>query len=273
MSLIHHSAKRYSHISLKAAALLLFLLLALSGCAAMHSVSKFFGAGKDKTPASAETIAYGALDAFNHGKYEKALKAFDELKNRFPFSQFSLLAELKTADCKYYLADYAEAVLLYQEFEENHPSNEAVPYVMFQIGMCHYNQIDTIDRDPAGSYDSIQAFTRLLRSYPLSPYSDEARAKIASAKTFLANHEMYVADFYLRREEYKQAEGRLQYLVNNYPDSAPAPQARALLTALRSGKPPKRSWTDWLPEISLPTWKGMKGSVVPGVGGGAGPQQ
>jgi outer membrane protein assembly factor BamD len=145
---------------------------------------------------------------------------------------------------------------------------------MFQIGMCHFNQIDTIDRDPAGAYDSIQAFTRLLRSYPLSPYSDEARAKIAAAKTFLASHEMYVADFYLRREEYKQAEGRLKYLVDNYPDSAPAPQARELLAALRAGKPPKRSWTDWLPEISLPTWKGMKGSVVPGVGGGAaGPQQ
>ena len=267
---MHHAYRLFCNHSarlLKAVVLVLFLLGSLNGCAAMHSVSRFLGTGDNVEPASAETIAYKALDDFNHGKYQCALKSFEDLKNRFPFSQFSLLAELKTADCKFFMKDYSEAALLYQEFEENHPSNEAIPYVMFQIGMCQYNQIDTIDRDPAGAFESIQAFNRLLRSYPLSPYSEEARAKIAAAKAFLAGHEMYVADFYLRKEEYKQAEGRLQYIVDNYPETEVAPKAQELLTALRSDNPPKRSWTDWLPEISLPTWKGLKESVTLGAGG------
>ena len=272
MPFVYPSFCRRSPGRLQAIALLFVTLMALNGCAARDWASRVFYGGGKLTPASAETIAYAALDDFNHGEYQKALKAFDDLKNRYPFSQFSLLAELKTADCKYYLEDYQEAVLLYQEFEENHPTNEAIPYVMFQIGMCQYNQIDTIDRDPAGAYSSIQAFNRLLRSYPLSPYSAEARAKITAAKTFLAGHEMYVADFYLRKEEYKQAESRLQYIVDNYPDTAVTPQAQKLLTALRSDNPPKRSWTDWLPEISLPSWKGLKESVVPGVSGGPAPQ-
>lgn len=268
MPAVHRNTRPH----LGAIALMLILLMTVSGCAGMHPIAKLFG-GRKAAPASAEAIAYGALGNFNHGKYQKALKAFDELKNRFPFSQFSLLAELKTADCKYYLEDYAEAAVLYQDFIDNHPTNEAVPYVMFQIGMCHFKQIDTIDRDPAGAYASIQAFNKLLRSYPLSPYSDEARAKIRAAKTFLARHEMYVADFYIRREHYKEAEGRLKYLLTNYPDSAPAPKAKKLLADLRAGKPPKSSWIDWLPDISLPSWKTFKGSVVPGVPGAAGPSQ
>lgn len=269
MHLVYHPFLSRSSRRLKAVVLILLLLAGLNGCAAMNSVSNFFGTGDKLSPASAETIAFNALDDFNHGKYQRALKSFEDLKNRFPFSQFSLLAELKTADCKFYMEDYSEAALLYQDFEENHPSNEAIPYVMFQIGMCQYNQIDTIDRDPAGANESIQAFNRLLRSYPLSPYSEEARAKVSAAKAFLAGHEMYVADFYIRKEEYKQAEGRLQYLLDNYPDSAVAPHARELLTALRSNNPPKRSWTDWLPEISLPTWKGLTDSVTLGAGGAA----
>ena len=136
---------------------------------------------------------------------------------------------------------------------------------MFQIGNCHYQRIDTIDRDPAGAFDAVQAFSRLLRAYPVSPYTEEARAKIKAAKTFLANHEMYVADFYLRKEEYKQAEGRLQYILDNYPDTAIAPQVKELLAAVRSDNPPKRSWTDWLPEVSMPSWKGFLDALTPGV--------
>lgn len=246
-------------------ALLLGLLPALSGCAAYESTLDLLGLGKNHRPDTAEAMAMEALDNFNHGKYEKALKSFEELKNRFPFSQFSLLAELKTADCKYYLEAYSEAALLYEEFENNHPNNEAIPYVMFQIGNCHYARIDTIDRDPAGAFNAIQAFNRLLRAYPVSPYTEEARAKITAAKTFLANHEMYVANFYIRKEEYKQAAGRLQYILDNYPDTTTAPKAKELLAAVNSDNPPTLTWRDWLPDLSMPSWKGFLDSLTPGV--------
>jgi len=253
--------------------LLLCSLTMVNGCAAWNSTMRFLGFKDDhNAQPSAEAMAMKALDDFNHGKYEKALSSFEELKNKFPFSQFSLLAELKTADCKYYLEAYDEAVLLYEEFENNHPTNEAIPYVMFQIGMSHFQQIDTIDRDPAGAYAAIQSFSRLLRSFPVSPYSEEAKAKILAAKTFLASHEMYVANFYIGKEEYKQAERRLQYILDTYPDTPVAPRAKNLLAAVRSDNPPKRGWFSWLWGISLPNWKDMKGSITPGAGVGGAPQ-
>lgn len=251
----------------------LIILLSLSGCATLDNMLTFIGGGGGSLmPDTPESLAMRGLDEFNHGKYHDALKTFEEIKDRFPFSDSSLLAELKSADSHYYMEHYAEALTLYEEFEANHPTNEAIPYVLFQMGMCNYAQIDTIDRDPGGAINSIQVFSRLLRTFPQSPYVEEAKIRIAEAEDFLASHEMYVAAFYLRTEEFDQAEGRLEYLLANYPNTSVAPQAQELLTAIQSGNPPKRTWRSWIPDISLPTWKsfGSAYGAGPGVGEPAG---
>lgn len=246
------------------------ILMSLSGCGALDKTLAFVGAGGGPAmPDTPESLAVKGLDEFNHGNYHSALKIFEEIKDRFPFSESSLLAELKAADSHYYMEHYGEAFTLYGEFEGSHPTNEAIPYVLFQMGMCNYAQIDTIDRDPGSAGDAIQIFTRLVRAFPQSPYVEEARARIAEARDFLASHEMYVATFYVRIEEFDQAEGRLEYLLANYSDTSVAPEAQKLLKALESGNPPERTWRSWLPDLSLPTWKSLNSSfsAAPGAAG------
>lgn len=251
----------------------LIILLSLSGCATLDNMLSFVGVGGGSSlPDTPESLAMKGLDEFSHGKYHDALKTFEEIKDRFPFSDSSLLAELKAADSHYYMKHYGDALTLYEEFEANHPTNEAIPYVLFQMGMCNYAQIDTIDRDPGGAIDSIQIFSRLLRTFPQSPYVEEAETRVTGARDFLASHEMYVANFYVRTEEFDQAEGRLEYLMANYSDTSVAPQAEELLAAIKSGNPPKRTWRSWIPDISLPNWKSFSSSFspTPGAGGASG---
>ncbi len=215
-----------------------------------------FGSGETETAEdSAQALAVKGMDAFNVGDYYEALQAFNEILDRFPFSSQAMLAELKAADCHYYRKEYLEAKMLYQEFEERHPTNEAIPYVMFQIGMCDFMRTDRIDRDITGAQDAIRSFSRLLRAYPDSPYSREARARIAAAREFLVNHEYFVAVFYVRTKEYSQAIHRLKYLLSMYPDSSIAPKARALLKRLEEGRPPVWGLRKWLPDLSMPDWK------------------
>jgi outer membrane protein assembly factor BamD len=233
---------------------LLTLLLLQTGCARFKQMFSYLNPGGEK-PETAEGLVQQGMYDFNHGKYQSSLNIFEKLKERYPFSQYSLLAELKTADSQYFLKNYQEGAQLYKEFEERHPSNEAIPYVMFQIGMCSYQQIDTIDRDISGAVNAIQAFSRLLKSFPVSPYTEEAQARVKAATNFLANHEFYVANFYVRTRSYKEAEARLAYLVSTYPDCDVVPKARTLLAALQAGKPPKRSLASWLPSFSLPDWR------------------
>lgn len=228
--------------------------LLLSGCASTKKFFSYLGPTA-RGPETPESMAMAGLDEFNHAKYHKALEIFEDLKSRFPFSEVSLLAELKAADSNYYMNNYQEALLLYQEFEERHPTNEAIPYVLFQGGMCYYQQIDTIDRDISGAVNAINAFSRLLQTFPVSPYTDEAQARIMAARNFLANHEFYVASYYLRTESYQEAQARLDYITSQYPDTEIAPKAEMILSDLKAGKPPEKSWRSWVPDLSLPDWR------------------
>jgi outer membrane protein assembly factor BamD len=202
----------------------LIILLFLTGCG-------IFGQ-QNKEEMPAEDLAKKGLAQYNQGKYFLAVETFNIIKERFPFSRFSLLAELKAADSKFHMKDYAEALVLYKEFEKNHPTNEAAPYVLFQIGRSHYRTIDTVDRDTAGAREAIKAFAQLLRTFPQSPYAAEARALSRKATDFLAEHELYVADFYFRTKEFAQARGRAEYLLAVYPESPAAAAAEELLARI-----------------------------------------
>jgi len=202
---------------------LLLVALLLHGCA-------WFSAKKEETPA--EELTKQGLEYFNAGKYYRARETFKTVMDRFPFSRFSLLAELKSADCEYYQDNFPEAVELYREFEKNHPTNEAVAYVVFQLGRSHYKQIDSIDRDTSQASEAIKDLGRLSRTFPKSPYIAEANILSERARTFLANHELYVAEFYFRTKRYLPAKGRAEFLLVNYADTKAADTARELLNKI-----------------------------------------
>lgn len=237
--------------------LLILLLAALplvcSGCATFEGMFSKLSFGEDaeedtnKTP---DALIVKGMEAYDVGNYPDAIKAFNAILDEHPFSPQAMLAELKAADAHYYNKQYAEARVLYQGFSDRYPTNEAMPYVLFQIGMCEFARSDRIDRDVSGAQDAIKSFTKVVRTYPQSPYAKEAKSRIVIAQDFLVNHEYYVAVFHVRSENYEQAKHRLKYLLAMYPDSAIAPQAKALLDKLEEGKPPSWGMRKWLPDFT-----------------------
>ena len=133
------------------------------------------------------------------------------------------------ADCKFWGGEYLEAVTLYKEFEKFFPTNEAIPYVIFQIGTCYYKLKKSYDRDQSFTKKAIEAYQRLLETYPQSPYTAEVKKRIKELRELLAKHELYVAKFYYKIKYYRAAYGRLLYLINNYPETSPAREARKLV--------------------------------------------
>lgn len=233
--------------------LVLWLLAAmtLSGCSTFDGMFSAFSFGEEEEPESLppETLIVQGMDAYNVGDYGEAIKNFKIILDEHPFSAQAMLAELKAADANYYNKQYAEAKTLYKSFEERHPTNEAIPYVMFQVGMCDYRRSDRIDRDASGPQEAIKSFTRLINAYPQSPYAKEAKAKIIECKEFLVNHEYMVAVFYVRTDRQEEAKHRLKYLLAMYPDSNLTPQAKALLDRLEAGNAPAWGMNRWLPEF------------------------
>lgn len=236
------------------------LLASLSACSDFKKTFNFTSIDEDGVEAKADMnlparnlLAQG-MDDYNVGKYFTAIEFFQEILNRYPFSPEAPLAELKAADCSFHLGRYLEALVLYEEFANRHPTNESIPYVIFQKGMCNYKQIDRVDRDTTGAVKAIEFFKQLLKSYPNSPYTNEAKARIATATEFLADHEYFVAEYYVRTEKYDQAKVRLKFLLAKYSEQPIAAQAKDLLARLEAGDPPKSALTSWLPKLGLGNW-------------------
>jgi len=242
------------HLSFPLTGILLAGLLVLGGCNNLPAFLDFRTGAEIDVEAPARTLAAQGMDDYNVGKYFSALEYFDEILDRYPFSAEATLAELKAADCNYFMERYVEAFTLYKQFEERHPTNEAIPYVMYQKAMTHYKRMDRVDRDTTGAIEAIKLFDQLQRAYPDSPYAAEAVIRMQEATEFLADHEFAVVQFYVRTEKYSQAEKRLNYIITMYPEAKIIPQAKDLLAQLQEGNPPDAGIKEWLPSLPKLGW-------------------
>ncbi len=189
--------------------LLGILVIFISGCSIFEESSQM--------NKSAQQLAAEGAAAFMNEDYKDAVKAYTDLKDWYPFSKFAILAELKIADANFKLEEYDEAIVAYESFEKMHPRNEAVPYVINQIGLSWYKQIHTVDRDPSPAKNAMAQFRRLLIQFPDSEYKKEAVESIEKCIDNIAGHELYVANFYNKTKEYAAALKRYEYIVEFYP--------------------------------------------------------
>jgi outer membrane protein assembly factor BamD len=194
-----------------------FLLSAFTAMALMVCTScAMFGDKVQERPA--KELVKDGVDAFEAGKYTEALKHFEQLKDWYPFSKYAILAELKIGDANYHLQKYFEAIAAYEEFEQLHPRNEAIEYVIYQIGRCYYEQTDTIDRDQKAAKKAVETFQRLAQSYPDSPYTRQSKSHIITCFKKLAGHEFYIAMFYYKNKRHEAALHRFKTVITKYPD-------------------------------------------------------
>ena len=194
---------------LASALIFLWLVVGAAGCAFLTG---------SKQVESAEELAEKGMESFEEEDYKDALKAFNTLKERYPYSRYAILAELKVADAHFYRKEYPEAIGAYEDFVQLHPKNEVIPYVKYQIGVCYYEQMLSIDRDQTPTRLAILSFERLLKEHYDSAYASEATKKINDCRKLLAEHELYVGRFYYKSKHYSAALGRFEGVLTGYMD-------------------------------------------------------
>jgi len=192
------------------------LIVLANGCALLRSG----GSGEKAPKETPRLLALKGAESMKKKDYDDALEAFKRLKERYPYSKYALLADLNIGDAYFHKKEYDAAVSAYEEFARLHPRNEAIPYVFYQIGMCHFLSFKSIDRDLEGTYKAIDSFNRLLRSYPNSSYATKARLRLSECKKRLAAHELYAARIYYKMGKCRAALLTLEALRKNYPQAA-----------------------------------------------------
>ena len=184
----------------------------------------------EKTP---EAIYYDGMRLLTKKKYTDAAEAFKRFKEDFPLSPYTPLAELRTADALYFDKNYAEAFVLYEEFRKLHPVHPEVPYAIYQIGMCQFNQILSPDRDQTFTEKAMEQFRYLIENFPQNKNVPDAREKMQVCLDHLAQNEFLIGDFYFRKRHYKGALGRFEEILKKYPDSGLEKKINPLIKTCR----------------------------------------
>ena len=197
---------------LLAAAVLLILVASMSGCAWWDSVW-----GKEpRVRQTPEGLYQRGFEQYKKGEYKKAIEIFTRVRDEYPLNPIALMAELGIADSYFENEQYIDAEVAYNSFVELHPTNPNVPYAMFQLGMCHYHQMQTIDRDQTATQKARKEFERLMARFPQSKFAIMAEKNLREVKQRLAEHEFYIGEFYYRTKKYEAALKRFELIQREY---------------------------------------------------------
>lgn len=211
----------------------LFLTLSLAGCG-------IFG---DKVEESknwtAEKLYSEAKEELSSGSYERSVQLFEKLESRFPFGAYAQQAQLEIAYAHYKSGDQAQALAAVDRFIKLHPNHENVDYMYYLRGLINFNDDlgilsfianqDITERDPKATRDSFDAFKELATQFPNSKYTPDAIIRMKYLVNALAQYDLHVAKYYMRRKAYLAAANRAQSAIKEYPDAPAAEEALYVL--------------------------------------------
>ena len=182
---------------------------------------------------SANELYSRAKDALNSGDYETAINTFEKLEARYPFGKYAQQAQLEIAYAYFKFDEPDSAITTADRFIRNNPGNPHLDYAYYLKGLANYNRgasiVDRLsprepsERDTRALRDAFNDFTQLVKQFPDSRYAEDSRQRLIYLHNQLAQYEVNVARYYLKRGAYVAAANRARYVVENY-QRAPAAQ-------------------------------------------------
>jgi outer membrane protein assembly factor BamD len=164
-------------------------------------------------------------------RYLDTITALEELDRRFPFGQYADGTQLNLIYAYFKSSKFDLARLTADRFIRLNPDHPQAAYAQYMKGLSSYasnNSIisrylpgDETGRDLGGARDAINDFTQLLERYPDSEFAEDATLRLIYVRNQLAEYEVNVSRYYIRRGAYLAAANRARQVVEGYP-STPA---------------------------------------------------
>jgi outer membrane protein assembly factor BamD len=213
-------------------------LLILTG---LLLASPFFGCSTASVDENDPQALYQeAEEDIKNDHYQIAIDKLRSIKNKFPYSKYAIDAQLRIADIFFMQESFGDAAASYEAFRDLHPRHEKVGYAMFRIGKSHFlDSPSNVARDLTSAQKALDAYRDYLKRFPSAPESEEANKDINEVRRLLAEKELYIADFYYKRDFYDSAKPRYKKVIDLYPETDAAKKAQTKLTKIDSAAKPK----------------------------------
>jgi outer membrane protein assembly factor BamD len=199
------------------------LLLAAPVPAAAQGTGIF---GIRRQPDTPESLYNKALSQMKRGYFDEAILNFEKVRNHFPFNQYSVLSELRVADCLYEKSAFLESVDAYLRFSKLHPRHPEIDYVIYRAARAEFKLSPLVaQRDQGPTKRAVRRLARFEQRFPDSTYVDSVKSLRRKALRRLSRGSLEIGNFYYKRREFGAAERRFRMVVDEYPLSPLVPKA------------------------------------------------
>jgi outer membrane protein assembly factor BamD len=215
--------------------LVVAVLIALNGC------SLFGDKDEDDAPENwpEDKLYLAAKEALDVGSCHGAIEHYQRLQTRYPFGPYAAQAQLELAYCYYKSEDSPAALASVDRFLQLNPTHPHMDYAYYLRGLINFNigrglttriiGRDPSQRDPGAALRSFKDFAGLVQEFPKSRYVDDAELRMRHLRNILAQHEVNVANFYMRVGAFVAAANRARNVVENFQQTPAMPEALVLL--------------------------------------------
>ncbi len=186
-----------------------------------------------------QTIYQKGVKNVHKHNYADAAEDFEALESRYPFGEYADKAQIGAFYAYYLNKDYPSALPAIERFIRMYPRHPNIDYAYYMKGLSHfsdsigffgkYTPMRRADRDQRSSLKALSTFNYLVTNYPNSIYAEDAKLRMVYLSEKLAENELYVARFYLKKGAYLAAANRSSYIVNHFRESHHLPEALSIM--------------------------------------------
>lgn len=163
------------------------------------------------------------------GNYDTAVKDLEALDTLYPFSDYSQQGQLDLIYAYYKSGDNVSALAAADRYMRLYPRSPSVDYALYMKGLANmgpepswvdrWTLADPAQRDFGNMEAAYQTFHVLIERFPNSQYVPEARKHMQYIRNLMAQHQLEVAQYYMKRKAYVAAVNRATTVVENYPNT------------------------------------------------------
>ena len=198
-----------------------FILLLLVACSTPKTGQK------DSYLDTVRETYEAAEKALKDENYEEAIRNFEEIRTKYPYSKYAALSDLRLADTYFKQEKWLLAADAYDFYIRFHPRHEKNSYAWFQIAKSYYNAMPSdfflfpksYIKDQTATLEALGAVERYLVEYPEDKLVPEAQKMRIYLRSQVALRDLHVADYYLKRHRTKGAMNRLEHVAQEYADT------------------------------------------------------
>lgn len=205
-----------------ALAFLLLATLLVAGCKTNR---------EDDLKSGPEIIYDRAQKSLASQDYDNAIRLYEALNARYPFAAESRQARLDLIYAYYKARETESALDAADTFIRENPTHPRVDYAWYVKGLVDFERspnflerwfkVDLNERPPQTARKAFAAFRKVVEDYPKSEYAHDARRRMIYLRNRLADYQLYVARYYMKRGAWVAAAQRAKETIEQY-DGSPA---------------------------------------------------